>query len=60
MRAYTLAEEIESDLEGIREYIALFSIDTADEVIAKVFEAFDFIAKIHCSKIRRLDTPGRI
>jgi plasmid stabilization system protein ParE len=46
MSGYVLGREAERDLHEIWEYIAEDSVDAADRLMIKVFEAFEELARI--------------
>ncbi len=58
MSGYILSVESEFDLDDIWEYIAVDSIDAADNWIAKLFDAFESLGKTPGMGHRREDlTP---
>ena len=55
MSEYVLARDADRDLDEIWEYIATDSIDAADRLVAKLFEAFELIARMPTVGHRRED-----
>ena len=58
MSDYVLGSEAVLDLEDIWEYIATDSIDAADRWIARLFDAFEEIARMPGIGHRREDLTG--
>ncbi len=46
MMGYVLAPEVELDLDAIWEYIANDTFEAADHWLAKLFDAFEALAKM--------------
>jgi plasmid stabilization system protein ParE len=55
---YTLSTDADFDLDDIWEYITRDSIDAADRWIAKLFDAFDALARTPGMGHKREDLTG--